>query len=106
VAVETAVREAGLMHQVGDSDAVEASLTEQLGGDFQNAFAILRGLFPTDFHVFYLRVKIALDFLHDGYHYYHCFMMTIMINHPADHGKLNWSTRDWFCQKYNAVSQR
>jgi hypothetical protein len=69
VAVKTAVREAGLLHQVGNADAVEATLAEPFGGDVQNAFTMLRCLFPTDFHVVPLRVQIALDILHDEHHY-------------------------------------
>jgi hypothetical protein len=55
MAVEAAVGEPGVLHQVRHADAVEPALAKQLRRDLEDPLAVRRRLFPSDFHL-YLRV--------------------------------------------------
>src|SRR5437867_2937940 len=44
------MRETGLLHEIRDSDPLEAALTESLGGGLEDPFPVLARLFSAHFH--------------------------------------------------------
>src|SRR4051812_40575032 len=60
VPVEAAMREADFFHEVGDPDALEAALPEQLGRRLNDPFTVARGLFSAHFHPGLLEVFYRL----------------------------------------------
>jgi hypothetical protein len=50
VSVEAAVGEAGSLHEVGDADAVDATLAKEASGDVEDALVVLGFLLAADSH--------------------------------------------------------